>query len=348
MVEITPITQFIHQLHDHLVIDVRTPQEFAQGHIPGAYNVPLFSNEARALIGTTYKQVSKEDAMMLGLKLIGPHMTTIVATVQELHKTHFSHAPKKILLYCWRGGMRSTSAAWLLNFFGYDVTILEGGYKKFKNHLRSTLTQPYLLYILGGKTGCNKTALLYELITLGEQVIDLEKIAHHKGSVFGGLHGVPQPTQEQFENQLGMLLMNLDHQKPIWIEDESPRIGNIMLPRILVKKMKNAPVFYINIPQEQRIKNLIQDYGMYDVTDLKNCVIRLEKKIGNLTAQRIYQALDEKDFETACALILEYYDKTYTFGISKRTPETIITINPSETLQEIATTLVNRSYVHHR
>ena len=215
----------INELTDALkIIDVRSPKEFSQGHIPGAYNLPLFSNEERALVGTCYKQKGKEPAIKLGLEIVGPKMASFIEDARKISPN------KQMLVHCWRGGMRSSSMAWLLELTGFDVSILKGGYKAYRNFALAIFNEDYKLKILGGKTGSGKTQLLHQMNKLGIQIIDLEAIAHHKGSAFGKIGHDAQPTSEQFENNLAMALQTLNAKKEIWLEDESKGIGKCFIP----------------------------------------------------------------------------------------------------------------------
>src|SRR6185312_12204323 len=178
------------------VADVRTPAEFEQGHIPGANNIPLFSNDERVTVGTTYKQQGRDQAVLLGFDLVGNKWSGFIGQALEI-------APgKKIALHCWRGGMRSGAMAWALNLYGFDVYLLEGGYKKYRRWVLDGFDQPRNLLILGGMTGSGKTQILHELAKAGERMIDLEDMAQHQGSSYGTMNMLVQPTQEQFENDL--------------------------------------------------------------------------------------------------------------------------------------------------
>ena len=182
--------------------DVRTPAEFAHGHVPGAFNLPLFSDEERVSIGTTYKQVGKEAAILLGFDLTGPKWSGFIKQALEM-------APeKKIAVHCWRGGMRSGAMAWALDIYGFEVYQVEGGYKQYRRWVLDQFEATYALFILGGMTGSGKTRILHELRSLGQQVIDLEELAQHRGSSFGSMNKLVQPTQEQFENNLASELNN--------------------------------------------------------------------------------------------------------------------------------------------
>ncbi len=179
------------------LLDVRSPGEYAQGHVPGALSFPLFSDAERATVGTIYKQQSRDLALETGLELVGPKLGGFVREARTL-------APQgQVVVHCWRGGQRSGSMAWLLRQGGLDVWTLEGGYKAYRTWVLAELAaQQYSLYIIGGRTGTGKTKILHALRQMGEQVVDLEGLACHKGSAFGFIGELPQPTVEQFENDL--------------------------------------------------------------------------------------------------------------------------------------------------
>ncbi|RPI68717.1 MAG: tRNA 2-selenouridine(34) synthase MnmH, partial [Ignavibacteriae bacterium] len=171
-----------------MLIDVRSPGEYDHGHIPGAVNIPLFTDHERAVVGTSYKQDSPEAAMDVALKIVGPKLYGYVEQVR------LSTDDKRLTLYCWRGGMRSSSMAWLFRTVGYDVDVLPGGYKAYRRRVHEVLEYPWNFAVIGGRTGSGKTKVLKILHDAGEQVLDLEAIAHHKGSAFGALNQPPQPT----------------------------------------------------------------------------------------------------------------------------------------------------------
>lgn len=293
------------------LIDVRSPSEFAQAHIPGAVSIPLFSDEERKEIGTAYKQKSREDAVRIGLRAFGPRMEAIVDQVERLVS---QHGEKQVRVHCWRGGMRSGAVAWLLDLYGFKVHVLAGGYKAFRQHVLYTLGQPFRLLVLGGCTGSNKTGLLHELAKKGEKVIDLEQLAGHKGSAFGNLDLITQPTQEHFENLLARELRSLsDDGKDgeIWLEAESQRIGLINIPPDFFNQMRNSPLVFLDIPFEKRLAHIVTGYGHHSKEKLINAIIRIKKKLGGLETKTAVNALLEDDTETCFAILLKYYDKLY-------------------------------------
>lgn len=299
------------------MVDVRTSAEFENGHIPGALNLPIFTNEERVVVGTKYKRAGKDSAVLLGLELVGPKLARFVRQAKKI-------APQKeILLHCWRGGMRSGSMAWLFETAGFKVYLLKGGYKAYRAFNREQFNKIPKLVILGGMTGSGKTAVLHEMQKLGAQVVDLEGLANHKGSVFGALGQAKQPTNENFENQLAQLWQTFDANKPIWLEDESKSIGSVWINDILFAKMRAAEVVKLNIPKEERIKRLVKEYACFDIEVLALMVSKIEKRLGGLNVKRAYESLENNDFATVADITLTYYDKAYLHGQQKREGQTI-------------------------
>ena len=204
------------------LLDARSPQEFEKAHIPGALNLPLFSDAEREAVGIAHARSGQEAAVHKGLELIGPQLADKLSAARRLCKGR-----REVLMHCWRGGMRSASLAWLLETGGFHVTLLEGGYKAYRAEVRRILAFPADVRVLGGMTGCGKTDILAELAALGCQTIDLEGLAVHRGSAFGGVGLEPQPSGEMFENMLADRWAALERSRPVWLEDEDKRIGNI-------------------------------------------------------------------------------------------------------------------------
>jgi tRNA 2-selenouridine synthase len=323
MIRPLPITDFL--AAGLPIIDVRSPGEFARGHIPGAVNVPLFSDAERAVVGTLYKQTGRDAAVLEGLRIVGPKLAGIVERATEL-------APdRRIAVHCWRGGERSGSVAWLLDKAGFhEVLTLKGGYKAFRNHVLESFSDVPDLRILGGYTGTGKTETLRHLRALGEQVIDLEALAHHKGSAFGMLGQEPQPTQEHFENVLWDALRRIDRAKPLWLEDESRKIGRVLLPAPLYAGLRSAMVLFLELPQSVRVQRLVMDYGAYPKEELAAAVQRIAKRIGPQHAKAALEALKNGDLATVARITLDYYDKTYAYGLSQRDASRVVKL-PAQT-----------------
>ena len=290
------------------VIDVRTPAEFSAGHIRGALNVPLFSNEERAEIGTAYQQDGRGPAVSLGLRRVGPRLEELARTLLDLT----DQAEPCLRLHCWRGGMRSASVAWLMeSTFGCRVATLRGGYKAFRRWALDAFAIPRNIHVISGLTGSGKTAILNQLADLGECVVDLERLANHKGSAFGQLGELPQPTQAQFENDLALAWHATGPDRPVWIEDESRMIGKRALPENLWRHKQYARYHVVDLPDEQRIARLCTTYAGYPTGHLVACVEAIRSRLGGGRTQAAIAALLQEDFATACRIILAYYDRTY-------------------------------------
>jgi tRNA 2-selenouridine synthase len=235
---------------------------------------------------------------------------------------------KTILVHCWRGGMRSGAVAWLLDLYGFNVFSLAGGYKKYRNHVLQELEKPYPFRILGGYTGSGKTFVLNELKRGGKVTIDLEGIANHKGSAFGALGQPPQPSQEMFENLLAGELKqamdrlekksNGDQLEPVWIEDESMRIGSVNIPQPIWNQMRHAPVLFLDIPFEKRLDFLVEQYGTLNAEGMINAIIRISKRLGGLETKTAVNHLLEGNKKASFEVLLHYYDKQYLKGLNGR------------------------------
>lgn len=311
------IKEFLSSRTNTPIVDVRSPKEYQLAHIPGAINIPLFSDEERALVGTTYKHEGREKAITQGLELVGPKMAKFVAEGKRILQ---EHQAAYITMHCWRGGMRSKSMATLFNFAGIPTLTITGGYKVYRNAVQQSFAAPLTLIVLGGKTGSAKTAILQALQQQGEQIIDLEKLANHKGSAFGQLGEDPQPSSEYFENLLFEKIQQLDSTKRIWIEDESHLIGKVFIPETFWEQMRNAQVIYCDFPIEERINYLVTTYGNFDHEGVIESVKRITKKLGGQHAKAALEAYEAGDLKKATEIVLVYYDKTYNFGLSKRNP----------------------------
>ena len=309
MINQLEIEEFLKQSEGCLTIDVRSEGEFAYGHIPHAVNLPLFNNEERKIIGTLYKQKGKNEAILEGLDVVGKKMSDFIRFVQP------KITDNKVFVHCWRGGMRSGSMAWLLNNFGYDVGVLKDGYKSYRRNVLNWVGKNFRFVVIGGRTGSGKTDILLKLKDLGEQVIDLEGLANHKGSAFGALGQAPQPSTEHFENLMAEELKKFDPQRPIWMEDESKTIGKVFIDLQLWKHMCTAPLFVIELPVEVRLKRLVKDYGENHLEGLEQSITNIQKRLGNEQWKLAIDALREKDFAGAAKITLQYYDKAYDKGI---------------------------------
>ncbi len=312
----------------HPVLDVRSPGEYKHAHIRSAYSLPLFSDEERKIIGTAYKQASREKAIKLGLDFFGVKMRTMVEDVEkivagyglrvgDLTQNQQPVTRNRAIVHCWRGGMRSSAVAWLLDFYGFEVYLLEGGYKAYRNWVLSQFEKDYQFNIIGGYTGSGKTELLHALQQKDHAVIDLEAMASHKGSAFGALGQPPQPTQEMFENSLAESL-HQNKESCFWLEDESQRIGNLNIPHGFWRHMRAKPVYFLDIPFEERLDHITKGYGAIEKEHLVNAIIRIKKRLGPLETKTAIGFLIEDDTRECFRILLNYYDKTYLKGLEKR------------------------------
>lgn len=289
------------------LLDVRSPGEYEEARLPGALNLPLFSNEERAKVGTLYKQDSPDAALLEGLDIAGGKMRKLVETARAF-------APEnKIVVHCWRGGQRSGSVAWLLERAGFEVGQLTGGYKAARKFIRQYLSEPrHSFRVLSGPTGSGKTPILLAMRALGAKVVDLEGLANHKGSAFGGLGEAPQPSSEAFENILFAALRSIPEGETVWLEDESRMIGRVYLPDEFYERLIAAPVVVLEQPMEWRVKHLVDNYSSYPKADLEASFSRIKKRLGGQHLNAALSALASDDFAAAARIALVYYDKAYT------------------------------------
>ncbi len=293
------------------IIDVRSPSEFAEDHIPGAINLPVLDDEQRAQVGTIYKQISPFDARKLGGALVAANAARHIST--ELADKPGSW---KALVYCWRGGQRSGSFAMILSQIGWRVDKIEGGYKSWRAQVVERVTSLPIVspvIVLDGNTGSAKTDILHRLSARGHQVIDLEGLAHHRGSLFGGMAG-GQPSQKMFEGRLAAALESLDPTRPVLMEAESSRIGDLSLPRAVWKGICDAPRLRLQVPLAERAAYTAASYS--DVTADPAEVLRIIDKLHgqHATAQIEAWRAEAKAAQwqdLALGLMRDHYDPRY-------------------------------------
>ena len=326
------INEFLSLAISHPIVDVRSPGEYCHAHIPGAYSLPLFSDEERKIIGTLYKLQSREHAIKKGLEFFGVKMKEMVEEAEKIISSCKSltnaadnsqqNGCATILVHCWRGGMRSAGVAWLLDLYGFKVCTLAGGYKAYRNWVLQQFVQPYPFKMLGGYTGSGKTEVIGELKRMGHSTIDLEGMACHKGSAFGALGEAPQPTQEMFENELALKLQSASENLPqdghIWLEDESRRIGAVNIPDALWGAIRRAPLYFLDVPFEERLDHITEEYGQFDKPRLVSCILRIQKRLGGKETKDAVNFLKEGDYRACFRILLCYYDKFYTKDIDNR------------------------------
>ncbi len=347
-----PVTQFLALREEVPVVDVRSPAEYALGHIPGALNIPLFDDYQRAEVGTTYKEEGNLKAVLRGLELAGPsfaaRLERAVAVAGSGPMAAAGNEPltvagngppaaaggRPLALYCWRGGMRSEAMAWLFSLGGIEPQILMGGYKAYRNHILQGVGERRSYIILGGLTGSGKTAILRQIALSGAQVADLEGLASHRGSAFGALGLPPQPSSEHFANLLYDQLSLFSSGEPVWLEDESRNIGNVFMPDNFYSQMQESPVIALMMDIETRLPRLISEYTLFPVEEVISAIMKISKRLGEERARKAITALQQNDYSTAVRIILEYYDKAYRYDLAMR-PAGQVTYIDTDTDDEV-------------
>lgn len=308
------------------IADVRSPGEYNHGHIPGAINIPLFSDDERADLGIKFKNVSPEAAIKKGYFYVEPKLAKLTEDADRLSRN------KSLIVHCWRGGMRSRSFAKHLDENGFNnIFIIKGGYKAYRNYVLDTFDASFKINLLGGYTGSGKTFILKELQKIGEQIIDLEDLAHHKGSTFGGIGQAPQHTTEQFENNLQHELRKLDTSKTLWIEDESHNIGKNEIPHNFFIQMQNSKLVFLDIPQTERAKHLVDEYSVCDNKNLADSIIHISKRLGGLNVKNAIMHLENDNYYEVAMIALTYYDKSYLKLMQSRDSKNVLTIESADT-----------------
>jgi tRNA 2-selenouridine synthase len=330
--------------NDIPLIDVRSPGEYTKGHIPGAFSLPLFTDDERRQVGTTYKQVGSKEAFQLGLDMVGPKMSYFVQMGEKL-----SHQGQ-VKLYCWRGGKRSQSIGWLLQQAGLKVMVLCGGYRSYRQEAIKQLSEPAKLVVIGGHTGSGKTEILKRLQLLGEQVLDLEELANHRGSAFGGIGQPAQPSNEQFFNKIWEQWRQMDRARTIWVENESLCIGRVVVPEPLLAQMKKAPLLLLSAPMVLRVQYLLDLYGGQPKKEIESAISKISKKLGLLDTRQALYNLAEGDLTAVVNRLIQYYDKCYQYGLNRDDParmQKVTLSQPTHTwddwIEQVAITLTEPS-----
>lgn len=304
------IDEFLELRKQLPIVDVRSEGEYEEGHIAGALNIPILNNAERKEVGTLYKQEGQQAAIRAGFRLVGPRLHDIITAAEQIGN--------ELLVHCWRGGMRSGNFCQFVEMARIKSHQLTGGYKAYRTKVLDTFRLPLQLKVLGGCTGSGKSEILRALQANGQQIIDLEQLAHHKGSVFGGLDQLPQPTTEQFQNNLFEAILKLDPTKTIWIEDESIAVGKIFLPLDLWQQMKLAPVIEVKVDRNIRVKRLTEEYGNANPAEFIQAMTKITKKLGGQHFNAAHEKVLAGDMEAAIDILLVYYDKAYLNGLSKK------------------------------
>ena len=300
------------------IIDARSEDEFAHDHLPGAINWPTLNNAERALIGTLFKQVNPFEAQKLGAALASANISRHIAQ-------HALGLPRQWqpLIYCWRGGKRSGSLSLVLGQIGFKVTLIEGGYKAFRNALLADLPQRVerlSFRVICGPTGSGKTRLLETLAREGAQVLDLEALASHRSSVLGVLPGRPQPSQKHFDTRVWTALCQFDPERPVFVESESRKVGNLSVPESLMLAMRASPCVHLQLADAERVGLLMEDYDFF-VRDPDFFCQRLEALVelrGRETVQDWQQRVRRGDVASVVADLLHtHYDPTYASSLAR-------------------------------
>jgi tRNA 2-selenouridine synthase len=287
---------------------------------PGALSLPLFGDEERAAIGTLYKRQGRRQAVQQGLALVGPRLAALGQVLIEQAALAPGHP---LRLHCWRGGMRSASVAWLAGTLDLPVLLLAGGYKRFRRWALARFEQPWPIRLLGGRTGTGKTELLLALQQQGVAVVDLEGLAHHRGSSFGGLGLPPQPSVEHYENRLALALHTHRDAPRIWLEAESSQVGRCRIPAGLWRQMQQAPVLEVRRPLQQRLDHLVSIYGVQDPAALAEATRRIARRLGPGRTTAALEAIERRDWAGACRQMLDYYDRCYDHDLSSHAVESV-------------------------
>jgi tRNA 2-selenouridine synthase len=306
------IEEFLALRKELPIIDVRSEGEFQGGHIPTAINIPLLNNQERIAVGTDYKQKGQQEAIKTGFRLVGPRLLDIIIQTQKIADN------KELLVHCWRGGMRSTNFCQFVGMAGIKTHALKGGYKAYRHQALESFRRPMNLILLTGCTGSGKSEVLRALKARGEQVLDLEDLASHKGSAFGGLLMPTQPTTEQFQNELFEEILLLDPNKRIWVEDESIAIGKIFLPPDFWQAMSQAPLVQMDVTKEVRVQRLVAEYGPADRDEFLMIMSKIVKRLGGQNYNSAKEKLLQDDMASVIDILLTYYDKAYLQSINKR------------------------------
>ena len=309
-------------------LDVRSPAEYEQGHIPGALSLPLFSDTERHKVGLCFKEKGPRQAVDLAWLYVGPkvpellkaiHVLSAKVGIEPLIKGEIVGKGAPVWkVYCWRGGQRSMGMELLFKQAGYPVFRYPGGYKAWRQRMESLWALPWEWRVVGGSTGSGKTALLKELKEAGEQVLDLENLASHLGSAFGELGQKPQPSQEHFMNLLAESMSLMDLSRPVWVESESRQIGKVHIPPALYDSLHKAPYLRLQRSINFRMHHLLNSYGLEDKNDLRSAFLKIERKMGPQFCQQALAFLEMGDLKSAAALALVYYDRTYQHAFMQR------------------------------
>lgn len=326
-----------------ITFDVRSPKEHKAGNFNPAFLLPLLNDDHRHQIGIRYKEQGNQEAVKLGYELVGPLFDQLISQAK------FIAQDRPVHLFCWRGGQRSHITAELLEGAGMNVSIVRGGYKAMRNTLLSQFLLPRKGVVLSGETGSGKTEILHCIQEQVDCVIDLEGLAHHKGSAFGSLGQPEQPTQEQFENELALRLFFLPIEQVVFIENESRMIGKLRIPDGIFTQIQTWPMARICRPKEERVKRILEEYGHFGKEELRSCTLNLSKRMGNELCNKAVLHLENDEYVSWVNALLQYYDKGYAFALEKKPNRSIeVEIRSSgKTSQEVAQLILKQWKQNH-
>ncbi|AIF44856.1 tRNA 2-selenouridine(34) synthase MnmH [Virgibacillus sp. SK37] len=316
---------------EHTLIDVRSPKEFNEATIPGSINIPIFTNEERAEVGTLYKQVGQDAAKKRGLEIFSAKLPEFI------HE--FGKIQTSMTVFCWRGGMRSKTAATVLDLMGIKATRLSGGIRTYRKWVISTLEQGDFkpdLIVLNGYTGSGKTVILHELAKKGYPIINLEGMANHRGSIFGQI-GLHPNNQKKFEALLVQKMIEFQQEPFVFIEGESKRIGKVSLPDFLYSKKEKSMQLFIHIPMEERVKHILEDYQPWENPDrFREAFQIIKKRIHTPIAKEIEQALEAANYHYVAELLLNYYyDPRYEHAANHYPEQNVVDIHAADVTEAV-------------
>ena len=322
---------------DSIWIDVRCPREYARGHFTQAINIPLFSDIEYQKLGETYKRGSKELANKLGYEYALDSKSKILENIKRTRSNNF-------IIYCARGGMRSSGFQTILNEGDFKSFKLDRGYKSIREQTLNSFKIKREVIIVAGSTGTGKTTILNRMKDEGHNIIDLEKLANHRGSAFGDLGISDEATQQQFENDLSSCWLQSEPNKPLFIESESRRIGKVLIPEDIWDQMKQGLYLKIDMQIERRVENLIKDYGEYSNEDLEIRIQKISKKLGGQNVKEAIRLLEDHNLHELCKFLLEkYYDRMYAVAYENRKSKKERILVSDETNEQIINTILSKS-----
>ena len=320
------VEDLLEQKNSQTLIDVRSPKEFQEATIPGSINIPIFNNEERAEVGTIYKQVGQEAAKKRGLEIFSQKLPGFIAAFKEIDTP--------MTVFCWRGGMRSKTAATVLDLMGIHAKRLKGGIRSYRHWVVDQLEKKDFspeLYVLNGYTGIGKTIILHKLAEHGYPVIDLEGMAGHRGSIFGQI-GLEPSKQKKFDSALVTAMQEYEDAPFVFVEGESKRIGKVMIPDFFFEKKGEGLQIFIELPIEARVKVILDEYKPWERPDqFKEAFDLIKKRIHVPIAKEIEEGLETGDYATVVRLLLEYYyDPRYYHSNEQYSEDQTVTIHASD------------------